>query len=134
MKRNILIFALCALMDVAALGQTTCPVKITYVSNIRDYFTILFQNSSGADITGYVFVVWFVDLEGRTHFVQDTSPGNVARVVKPGKGAIVKYPAPETLEFAFTMANAYVLHAEFADGSVWNDDGSHACRVATLQE
>lgn len=134
MKRNILIFALCALLDTAALGQTGCPIKITDVSNIRDYFTVLFQNNSSTEITGYTFVVWFVDLEGRTHFVPEPVPGDTARTVKPGKSASVNYPAPETLELAFPIANAYVLHAEFADGSVWNDDGSHACRIATLQE
>lgn len=133
MKRNILIFALCVLLDAAALGQTDCPVKITDVRNVRDYFSVLFQNTSGTDITGYKFVVWFVDLEGRTHFVPDASPVT-ARVIKPGKNASMKYPAPETLDFAFTIANAYVLHAEFADGSVWNDDGSHTCRIAALQE
>lgn len=134
MKHNLLIFALCVVLDAAAFGQTACPIKITDVRNVRDYFSVLFQNTSGAEVTGYTFVVWFTDLEGRTHFVSDTSPGNAARVISPGKNASVKYPAPETLEFAFTMANAYLLHAEFADGSVWNDDGSHACRIAALQE
>jgi hypothetical protein len=75
-----------------------------------------------------------VDLKGRTHFVPGPAPGDTTRAVTSGKNAPVNYPAPETLEFALTVANAYVLHAEFADGSVWNDDGSHACWVATLQE
>lgn len=134
MKRNILIITLWVLLDAVALSQTACPIKITDVRNIRDYFSVLFQNTSGADITQYAFVVSFVDLEGRTHFVPEPAPGDPTRTLKPGKNASVNYPAPETLEFAFPIANAYVLHAEFADGSVWNDDGSHACRIATLQE
>lgn len=102
----------------SGFGQTASPIKVTDVSNIRDYFTVFFQNTSSAEITGYTFVVWFVDLEERTHFVPEPAPGDTAQILKPGKNAPVNYPAPEKLAFAFPIANAYVLHAEFADGSV----------------
>ena len=117
-KRNILIFALCILLDAAALGRQPPPSRSLTSGNIRDYFTVFFQNTSSAEITGYTFVVWFVDLEERTHFVPEPAPGDTAQIVKPGKNASVNYPAPEKLAFAFPIANAYVLHAEFADGSV----------------
>lgn len=56
------------------------------------------------------------------------------RGIDAGHNAVAAYPAPETLEFTFSVANAYILQVTFADGAVWNDDGSHACSMAALQE
>ncbi len=135
MKRVLLIFGLWVLLNATAFGQdAVCPIKITDVRHVRDHLTVLFRNTSKIDITEYAFIVWFVDHEGQMHFVPDPDPGLTGRVVKPGKSAFLYFPAPETLEFTFSVANAYLLHVTFADGAVWNDDGSHACSMAALQE
>lgn len=133
MKRAFLIFALCALLNATALGQDSgCPVKITDVRSIAGKVSVLFRNTSQNEIAAYDFIVWFVDSEEQTHFLPPPDPPD--RGIKAGRGAVTVFSAPETLEFTFSVANAYLLHVTFADGAVWNDDGSHACSMASLQE
>jgi len=128
-----LIFALSALLTATALGQdSTCPVKITDVRSFAGNVSVLFRNATRTEIADYDFVVWFVDYDEQMHFLPDGNPPT--RGIKAGRNAVAIYPAPETLEFTFSVANAYLLHVTFADGAVWNDDGSHACSMASLQE
>lgn len=134
MKRLLLLFGLSLLLTGTVFSQeANCPVKIADVRHVRDDLTILFRNTARRDITEYAFVVWFGDSEGQMHFVPDPDPG-AGRIIKAGKSAIAVYPAPETLQFTFSVASAYLLQVTFANGAVWTDDGSHACNLSALQE
>ncbi|MGZ4887686.1 MAG: hypothetical protein ACXWBH_00800 [Candidatus Angelobacter sp.] len=119
-------------MSTTAFGHgSACPVQITDIRNVGNTVSVLFRNTSQAEMTKYEFVVWFVDFAGETHFL----PVLVARKhLRAGRqsGKLV-LPAAE-LQLSFSLAHAYPLHVSFADGSVWNDDGSHSCSTTALQE
>lgn len=79
------------------------------------------------------FIVWFADFDEQVHFLPALAESDYRRI-KAGRSAAVVYPAPETLDYTFSQVNAYVLRVAFADGNVWNDDGSHSCSLTALQE
>jgi hypothetical protein len=133
MKRLFLTSGLLVLLTAAAFSQdSSCPISITDVRSLAGNMKVLFRNASRTDITEYEFVVWFVDFDAQTHFIPAVNPA--PRRIKSGQSAAAVYPAPETLDYTFSEANAYLLHVTFADGNVWNDDGSHNCRLSALQE
>ncbi|HEX7286300.1 MAG TPA: hypothetical protein VF532_08965 [Candidatus Angelobacter sp.] len=135
MKRLLLIFALMVLLAAPALAQgPACPVAITDVRSLSGNVKVLFRNISPAEITEYDFIVWFADFDEQLHFLPALVPDSEYRRIKAGRGAVVVYPAPETLDYTFSQVNAYVLRVAFADGNVWNDDGSHSCSLTALQE
>lgn len=131
MTRATFILALLAAMSATAFGQgSACPVQITDIRNVGNTVSVLFRNTSHAEMTKYEFVVWFVDFAGETHFL----PVLVARKhLRAGQSGKLVLPAAE-LQLSFSLAHAYPLHVSFADGSVWNDDGSHSCSTTALQE
>ena len=135
MKRMLVIFGLWVLLSATALGQDlSCPVKITDVRSIAGDVRLLFRNTSGIEITEYEFVVWFVDSEEQIHFLPVLDRDPTYRRVKAGRNAVAVYPASEMLQSTFSVLNAYILHVAFTGGAVWNDDGSHGCSMAALQE
>jgi hypothetical protein len=131
MTRTVFILVLLAAISITAFGQdSSCPVQITDIRNVGNTVSVLFRNTSHAKLTRYEFVVWFVDFAGETHFLPVLLAGKHLRPDQNGKVAL---PADE-LQHAFSLANAYPLHVSFADGSEWNDDGSHGCSTTALQE
>jgi hypothetical protein len=133
MKRLLLIAGVLVLCSTALYSQDlACPISITDVRSVAGNMKVLFRNASQTEITEYEFVVWFVDFDEQTHFIPAVNP--VPRKIKAGRSAAAVYSAPETLDYTFSAANAYLLHVTFADGNVWNDDGSHGCRLSALQE
>ncbi|MGZ4841404.1 MAG: hypothetical protein ACXV5J_06645 [Candidatus Angelobacter sp.] len=105
MTRAIFILALLAAMSTTAFGQgSACPVQITDIRNVGNTVSVLFRNTSRAEMTKYEFVVWFVDFAGETHFL----PVLVARKhLRAGRqsGKLV-LPAAE-LQLSFSLAHAY---------------------------
>ena len=135
MKRSLLLLGLLILLEAAALAlDTSCPVKITDVRNIAGTVRLLFRNTSRLEIIEYEFVVWFVDSDKQVHFLPVLAQDPATLPVTAGASAVVVYPAPEMLQYTFSVANAYLLRATFTGGTAWNDDGSHACKLAALQE
>ena len=131
MTRTIFILTLLAAVSTTAFGQdTACPVQITDIRAVGKTVSVLFSNTSHSEMTGYEFVVWFVDFAGETHFL----PVLLAhKHLRAGQSSKVVLPADEP-QLSFSLAHAYPLHVSFADGSVWNDDGSHSCSSTALQE
>jgi hypothetical protein len=135
MKRLLLMSALLILLAAPALGQDfVCPVAITDVRSVAGNVKVLFRNISPGVITEYDFILWFADFDEQVHFLPALAPDSQYRRVKAGRSAVVMYPAPETLDYTFSQVNAYLLRVAFADGNVWNDDGSHSCRLTALHE
>jgi hypothetical protein len=135
MKRLLLIPALMVLLVATALGQGPgCPVAITDVRSAAGNVKVLFRNTSPGVITEYDFILWVSDFDEQVHFLPALALDSQYRRVKAGRNAVVVYPAPETLDYTFSQVNAYVLRIAFADGNVWNDDGSHSCGLTALQE
>ena len=131
MTRAIFLLALLAAISTTAFSQDTpCPLHITDIRAVGKTVSVLFSNTSHAEMTGYEFVVWFVDFAGETHFL----PVLLAhKHLKAGQSGKLVLPADEP-QLSFSLAHAYPLHVSFADGSVWNDDGSHSCSSTALQE
>jgi hypothetical protein len=131
MTRTVFILTLLADVSTTAFCQdSACSVQITDIRNVGKTVSVLFSNTSHAEMTGYEFVVWFVDFAGKTHFL----PVLLSRKhLKAGQSGKLVLPADEP-QLSFSLAHAYLLHVSFADGSVWNDDGSHSCSSTALQE
>ncbi len=131
MTRAIFILALLAAMSTTAIGQdSACPVQITDIRNMGNTVSVFFRNNSHAEMTRYEFVVWFADFAGEPHFLPVLLAHKHLRAGQSGK---LELSANE-LQLSFSLAHAYPLHVSFADGSVWNDDGSHSCSTTALQE
>lgn len=132
MKR-LLLSSFLVLFTTAAFSQgPSCPISIKDLRSVAGNMKVLFRNAGHTTITEYQFVIWFVDLDEQIHFIPAVNPAH--HPIKAGRNAVAVYSAPETLDYAFLHANAYVLHVAFADGNIWNDDGSHSCSLTALQE
>jgi hypothetical protein len=131
MTRAILVLALLAAISTPVFSQNTaCPAQITDIRNVGKTVSVFFHNTSHAEMTEYEFVVWFVDFAGETHFLPVLLAHKHLRAGQSGK---LELSANEP-QLSFSLAHAYPLHVSFADGSVWNDDGSHSCSTTALQE
>jgi hypothetical protein len=117
----------------AAIAQTSqCPVTISEVRNIESRMYVSFENDNASSITSYQFGFMFVDLKGKQH--QFPVPMGKKENVAPGKKWIAMFPSADSLSYLFPQANAYLSKVTFADGTTWNDDGTHACSVTSWQE
>jgi hypothetical protein len=112
--------------------DSTCPVIFTQVRNIEGSFFISLQNTTGVDITSYDVDLSFVDIQGRTHIF----PFPLLRQerIAAGQNKVAQFISPDALRFLFPVINTSLFKIEFADGSEWSDDGSHACSFMSLEE
>jgi hypothetical protein len=112
--------------------ETSCPVQITEVRNIEESMFISFRNTTSRDIKSYEFDVSFTDVFGKPH--NFPFPLLHSERIAAGATKVAAFPSSDTLEFLFPVLNASLFKVTFADGSTWNDDGSHDCSLSALQE
>jgi len=106
-------------------------VKLNDVRNVAMTVTVLFTNSSQSAIDRAEFVVVLLDSTAGEHYLPLIESNHH---LNPGEGGTASISASEIPQFLTVHARAYLLDLTFTDGSVWNDDGSHACSLTALQE
>ena len=127
------IFAAVTVFGMSAFAQDPgCPIKLTDVRNIEGSVFVSLQNATDRDITSYSFDLSFVDSSGQTR----TFPFPLLRHEKiiAGQSKVARFISLDTLQFLFPVMETHLESVDFADGSGWNDDGSHSCSLTTLQE
>jgi len=131
MRKYILI---CLLLVVAlpSLGQSTCPVQPTLVKNTDSRISISFQNASEKQLASYQFGLTFFGTNGAAHRFPQSLAGKVPLQAHRHRAAI--WETPSALQFLYPVAEVYLKQATFTDGTIWNDDGSKACKVSSIQE
>ena len=112
--------------------ESGCPLQITEVRNIEQSMFISFRNTTSRDIKSYEFDVSFVDVFGKTHNFPFPLLHNER--IAAGTTRVTAFPSADTLDFLFPILDASLFKVTFADGSIWNDDGSHDCGLSALQE
>jgi hypothetical protein len=130
MKRIHLIFVVILLGLPVMAQEQSCPVTISDVRNVAMTVTVLFTNTTQIGISRAEFVVALVDSNGGEHYLPLIES---RKRLKPGENgtASISASAPQ---LAVTQARAYLLDVTFANGTAWNDDGSHSCRLTAQQE
>jgi len=132
MKSTILLSILIMLSGTCFAQEASCPVQITQVRNIEESIFVSFRNTTSRDIKSYEFDISFTDVFGKPHnfpfplLRNERIPGGTKRVAR--------FPSADTLEFLFPILNVSLFNVTFADGTTWNDDGSHDCSLSALQE
>lgn len=126
------LLSLLLLVTVPLLAQSTCPVRPTLVKNISSRISIDFQNTSGKQLASYRFGLTFFGNNGEAHAFPQPLVGRVSLNAHRHRAAI--WETPFALQFLYPVAEVYLKQATFSDGTVWNDDGSKACRVSSVQE
>lgn len=129
--RHILVIFVLTLLGLPVMAQESCPVKITDVRNVAMTVTVLFTNSSQSTINRAEFVVVLLDSSTGEHYLPLMES---KKRVKPGKDGTASISPPQATQGSALQARAYLLDVTFADDSVWNDGGSHACALTAQQE
>ena len=127
------LFAAVTVFGMSAFAQDPgCPIKLTDVRNIEGSVFVSLQNATDRDITSYSFDLSFVDTSGQTR----TFPFPLLRHEKitAGQSKVARFISLDALQFLFPVMETHLESVDFADGSGWNDDGSHSCSLTTLQE
>jgi hypothetical protein len=132
MKSTILLSILIMLGGICFAQEASCPVQITQVRNIEESIFVSFRNTTSRDIKSYEFDISFTDVFGKPHNFSFPLLRNER--VPEGTKRVARFPSGDTLEFLFPILNASLFNVTFADGTTWNDDGSHACSLSALQE
>jgi hypothetical protein len=127
------IFAAFIVFGAGAFAQdSACPIRLTEVRNIEGSVFISLQNTTDRDITSYSFDLSFVDSSGQNR----TFPFPLSRREKitSGQSKVARFISLDALQFLFPVMETHLFSVSFADGSGWNDDGSHSCSLTSLQE
>lgn len=120
------------LSGICSAQETSCPIQITEVRNIEESMFISFRNTTSLDIKSYEFDVSFTDVFGKPHNFPFPLLRNEG--IAAGTTRVAAFRSADTLEFLFPELKASLFKVIFADGSTWNDDGSHECSFSALQE
>jgi hypothetical protein len=124
---------LLALSSVRVSAQTnSCPLQPVLVTNLASQISVSLQNTSGKQVASYHVGITFYDVNGKSHVFPHSFSDNIA-VKSRGKRTAI-WHSPNSHQFLFPLAQAYLLDATFTDGTNWIDDGSHTCRVTSAQE
>jgi hypothetical protein len=132
MRSTFLLSILIMLGGICFAQDTSCPVRITEARDIQESMFISFRNTTARDIKSYEFDVSFTDLFGKLHNFPFPLLRNER--IAAGTTRVAVFHSADTLEFLFPILNASLFKVTFADGSTWNDDGSHDCSLSALQE
>lgn len=133
MKIAGFIFAALIVFGTSAFAQdSACPIKLTEVRNIEGSVFLSLQNTTDHDIISYSFDLSFVDTSGRNR----SFPFPLSRHEKitAGQSKVARFISLDALQFLFPVMETHLFSVNFADGSGWNDDGSHSCSLTSLQE
>jgi hypothetical protein len=124
---------LLALATLRASAQTnSCPLQPVLVKNVASQISVSLQNTSGKQVASYHVGITFYDVNGKSHVFPHSFSDNIAMKSYGKRTAI--WHSPNSRQFLFPVAQAYLLDAAFADGTNWIDDGSHTCSVRSAQE
>jgi hypothetical protein len=133
MKHLVLAIAMVLGASIPLLSQNpACPIQPTLVKDVNSQISVEFVNMAAKQLQNYQFRLVFFDVNGGQHVFPLNLKGNLP-VQARGRRAQVWNNALAN-QFLFPWAEAYVQHAVFADGTVWNDNGTHACRIVSGQE
>ena len=109
-----------------------CPLQPVLVKNVASQISVSLQNTSGKQIASYHVGLTFYDVNGKAHAFPHSFSDNIVMKSHGKRTAI--WHSPNSHQFLFPLAQAYLLDATFTDGTSWTDDGSHACSVTSAQE
>jgi hypothetical protein len=124
---------LLALLSSPTMAQTnSCPLQPVLVKNLASQISVSLQNTSGKQVAGYRIGLTFYDVNGKAHSFPQSFSDNIAMKLHGKRTAIWHSPAAH--QYLLPLAQAYLLDANFTDGTIWTDDGSHACSVTSAQE
>jgi hypothetical protein len=124
---------LLALASLRVSAQTnSCPLQPVLVTNLASHISVSLQNASGKQVASYHVGITFYDVNGKAHIFPHSFSDNIAMKSRGKRTAI--WHSPNSHQFLFPLAQAYLLDATFTDGTSWTDDGSHACSVTSVQE
>lgn len=107
-------------------------MNVTDVRNLDTRIFVLFTNTSGKQLEGYEFGLEFFDTNGIRHPYPEVFK-SLARVRSRSR-FVAYWKSRHTLQFLYPRAHAYLLSANFSDGSIWVDDGSHSCGLVATDE
>jgi hypothetical protein len=122
---------LTALLLCGIAAAQDCPVQVTWISALphAHTFAIKYTNTSGKAVKAVEFV-------GQFYNSLDEPTSTWSRMldhrrVNPGSKTEIKFIIDrDFLEASRNGTEAYVKEVLFDDGTRWQDDDSHSCRMA----
>jgi hypothetical protein len=124
---------LLAVVSLPLSAQTnSCPLQPIFVKNLASQISVSLQNTSGKQVTSYRVGLIFYDVNGKVHAFPHSFSDNIAMKSHGKRTAI--WHSPNSHQFLFPLAQAYLLDVTFTDGTSWTDDGTHSCSVTSAQE
>ena len=139
MKRNIALFVMLIFGEFAA-AQGRCPIvfsSLTVAPNSQNVNTIdvMYRNASNKNIRSVRFAIATIDAFGEVNESQAITFENAEVYAKPGEVKEEYRPGwpPPSLnsagEFHLIKSKIWLQKLMFVDGSIWQDNGSHACSL-----
>jgi hypothetical protein len=98
---------------------------------------VQWRNQSAQTMIAVRFAVQFFDVVDSPTYLQEVTLEQKLKPTKTNSGLAAADTngglAPAWFNKRNTHLTAWIERVKFADGSIWNDDGSHSCAVETIK-